>query len=683
MNTLIIQQKDFSVNIVDTSKSDGKQIVFSISVLAQARTQRNGKNIELYSIGGELLYILPFSGIKVQDIGGSAVRWAGTVDELLTKLNEEYLNNNVSGAGGGVVPNPLPVTATSLPLPTGAATEQEQANLSDKITDYLGKKAIGKILDLANTNGANSWGGYPLNLVDPPLFSFVFNFGLSFSIESGSAADNATELVSILNTSQNYIVFSVIDETTLLMNDGTKTLADLQSVTIDTSNFGDLFWDTFADSPAVSLSNLDEINERLKSVEANIQALAKLSDTQPVSISKLEPLNFDAFARLRMTQPETIFDSKQIADKQPLFFDDQAVSGAGTSSTYNTNQASTTLAVSNLTAGLRVRQTFQRFNYQPGKSFLFIRTGVFGTAGTGITKRLGLFDERNGLFFEQKANGMSVSVRTYTSGAAVDTNVLQANWNIDKMDGTGASGITLDYTKTLIYFCDFEWLGVGTVRFGFFIGGLPYYVHAINNSNINTVVYMSTPNLPLRTEIQNDGTGGVSSITDICSTVIIEGGRQTTGVKRGLNRETNTLVTNNNALIYPLIALRLKSTHFGALIKLISFNLKCTSTADYAWYIILNPTVTGTALSFTGLTNSSIEYAFPTNATTVSAGTTLDTGLGSDVNNNVKGVENTTQSDLVIGSNIAGTADIVCLAVQRLNGTTETFYSSLTFLDLL
>lgn len=481
---------------------------------------------------------------------------------------------------------------------------------------------------------------------------------------------NAFPDVPLMRLTGQPAVFTNID-TTIETIDGVAfagTFDDLEILIRDLANQANII---FSGSVLNGGGDATAANQVLE-----IAATEEISD-------KILPLNFDAFARQRMSTPETIFDSKQIVDAQPLFFDDKQTGGAGTTNTYNTNQSSSTLAVSNLTAGVRVRQTFQRFNYQPGKSFLFIRTAIFGAAGTGITKRLGLFDENNGLFFEQKSSGMSLSIRTFTSGSAVDNNVLQASWNIDKMDGTGASGITLDYTKTLIYFCDFEWLGVGTVRFGVFVNGLPYYVHAFHNSNINTVVYMSTPNLPLRTEIENDGTGGVASITDICSTVIIEGGRQVNGVKFGLNRGADTLITNNNSLIYPLICLRLKSTHLGALIRLISFNLRCTSDAEYAWYIILNPSVTGTAFSFTGLVNSSIEYAYPTKTTTVSGGTVLDTGIGSDTNNNVKGVDNITQSDLAIGSKIDGTPDVICLAVQRLTGTTETFYSSLTFLDIL
>ena len=147
----------------------------------------------------------------------------------------------------------------------------------------------------------------------------------------------------------------------------------------------------------------------------------------------------DAFNRLRVANPITLFDSKQIHDNKPLFWDDQEVSGSGTSSTYNTNQASSTIAVSNLTAGKRVRQTRQRFNYQPGKSQLVMFTGNAVSMDTGITKEVGYFDDNNGLFFRITATDAAVVVRTNTSGSPVDTVVPRSSWNGDKLDGNGPS----------------------------------------------------------------------------------------------------------------------------------------------------------------------------------------------------------------------------------------------------
>ena len=394
------------------------------------------------------------------------------------------------------------------------------------------------------------------------------------------------------------------------------------------------------------------------------------------------PDNLDAFARLRVSNPETIFDSKQIYDKQELFWSDLITGGGGI--TYNTNQASTSLTVASLSAETTSRQTFAWFNYQPGKSQLILMTGIIGSAESGFTQRIGQFNSENGLFFEVTSVGIGVVRRTFTSGSAVDNRVNQADWNIDKLDGTGKSGYTLDLTKTQIFFLDYEWLGVGTIRYGFFIDGKPIYCHAIHNANNLNLVYISTPNLPLRYEISNNGTGvGAKYLTHICSSVITEGGRSETGVLRGLNRADNTLSTNNNTLIYPLIGVRFQSGKYGALIKLLELQIICATTSEYAWYIILSPTITGTAPTWTAITNSTLEYTFPTNSTTISAGTTIYTGLGSDSNQVKIGSAATVKNDLVLGSAIDGTPQEIYLGVKRITGTIETFYASLNFSETI
>lgn len=388
----------------------------------------------------------------------------------------------------------------------------------------------------------------------------------------------------------------------------------------------------------------------------------------------------DAFARLRVSNPETLFDSKQISDNQPLFWDDQQTSGTGTTSTYSSNRASSTMGVSASTAGTRVRQTFRSFNYQPGKSQFWIQTGVWGTAATGITRRAGQFNTNNGTFFEQTSAGMAVVIRSSVTGVPVNTSIAQASWNIDKMDGTGASGITLNFANAQIWFVDYEWLGVGRARYGWFVNGIPYYCHQVLNANVIASVYMSTPNLPLRYEISNSGTGGAATFEQICSTVIAEGGRSDTGYPFGIDRNGVALTTNNNANLYPLLGIRLKSTYSGSYIKILDFSITCTSTAAYEFVLLLNPTIVGTALVWTGLANSSVEQMnTSTAATTVTGGTKLFSKSAQQTNDGsqVGGIS----TDFALGNNIAGTQDILILAVRRVSGTSETFYAGLNFKD--
>jgi hypothetical protein len=390
--------------------------------------------------------------------------------------------------------------------------------------------------------------------------------------------------------------------------------------------------------------------------------------------------NLDAFSRLRVAQPHTLFDSKLVMDAQPLFWDDSNISGSGTSSTYNTNQSSVTLAVSNLTAGVHQRQTFQRFPYTPGKTQMIDMTGILGTPATGITREIGYFDDKNGCFFRSSPTAVNVVVRSFVTGSAVDTVVAQANWNLDKMNGSGVSGITVDWSKTQIFVIMFQWLGVGSTWFGLDLGGKLYWVHREDHANSLTTVYMSNPNLPLRFRIANSGTGGVASLLHICGTVISEGGAEHSGIARSIYR-TTALTTLNNTSWYPLIAFRLQAgDHQNCHIHTQKLSILCTTNCAFVWRLVLNPTVVGTALSFTPVTNSGLEADVSrTNATTITGGTDLDAGM----------LQQTAESSMVdlqpsalrMGASIAGVSDIVVLAVSRLTGTTEDFFASIGYLE--
>ncbi len=385
----------------------------------------------------------------------------------------------------------------------------------------------------------------------------------------------------------------------------------------------------------------------------------------------------DAFGRLRVSEPQAVFDSKAILDNQPFLFDDAAVSGAGTSSTHSAARASVTLGVSASTAGLRARQSRRRMAYQPGKSQLAFLTFVMGAAAAGITRRAGLFDGADGIFLMADVDGPAMVIRSSVSGSPVESVARQATWNIDPLDGTGPSGLTLDLTRANILLIDYEWLGVGRVRTGFVIGGALVYVHEFAHANVVTSVYMSTPNLPVRWDIANDGTGGAATIEAICASVMSEGGQERTGITRTIDRAASGLVTLNDADLYPLIAIRLDDAELDATVRAIAASVFCTSSAVFRWALLLNPTVAGTALSFADVANSAMEAAVgATNATKVSGGTVIASGYAESTSQNNIPAGGVT--DHALGASIAGVSDVLVLAVQRLTGTTETFYGTLT-----
>ena len=406
--------------------------------------------------------------------------------------------------------------------------------------------------------------------------------------------------------------------------------------------------------------------------------------TQKTQILASDTPIIDAFGRLRVSNPETLHDSKQIFDdsdldsdveNQPLFYDNQETSGSGTATEFQINKAQTILSVSDTTTGIRVRQTKMRFNYQPGKSMMVLMTFAYCSASqSGITRREGMFDEKNGLFFEDNGTNYGFVRRTYVIGTAVDNRVSQSEWNIDKMDGTGVSGINLDYTKTQILYIDYEWLGVGRVRMGWVVNGLIYLAHEFLNTNVLTEVYMSTPNLPLRSEISNDGTGGASTMSQICSTVISEGGQNDLGTIRSASTNGTHVDANTENTWYAVLGIRLKSNYIGETVKILELSLQeQAGSKKLMWGLFFNPTVAGT-FTYADESRSAVQIARGATANTVTDGYQIAGGFfesGGLQSGNAGSTSRNTENALLLGSLIDGTVDEIVLCVKPIGGSSN------------
>lgn len=263
-----------------------------------------------------------------------------------------------------------------------------------------------------------------------------------------------------------------------------------------------------------------------------------------------------AFGRIKVSNPYGTFDYKQLSTNSPYIWND-VTAGSGTT-TYTYARSSTYLATTTASGDRALRQSVRYVPYVPGKGNVIIMTGKFGTGIANVNQYIGYGDDLDGLFFTYQGASFGILTRTSTSGAAVDTFVAQSSWNIDVMDGTGPSGVTIDPTKMQIYIIDFQWLGVGRVRFSVDIDGVQYIVHEVNNANSATVVYMKTPTLPVRYEVINTG-AAVSSTTmeQVCCSVASDGGYSLPGFEYS----AGNLITAKRAVTTrtPIFAIRLKS----------------------------------------------------------------------------------------------------------------------------
>jgi hypothetical protein len=407
------------------------------------------------------------------------------------------------------------------------------------------------------------------------------------------------------------------------------------------------------------------------------QIVATTGSVIPISIGGT---NVDAFGRLRTSAPYTIFDSQNryAIDNQ---FDTSTATGGST--TYLPNESSVRMDVTTSSGSGVIRQTYRCMPYQPGKGLLLLATFVMNTAKTGLRQRVGYFGTQNGVFLQQNDSTVSFVLRSYISGAVSDARTVnQADWNGDKLNGTGASGYTLDLTKAQILWMDFEWLGVGSVRCGFIIDGNYIVCHTFENANDITSVYMTTAILPIRYEITNTAaTASASSLKQICSSVVSEGGYEQTSIEHVARRTTT--ITSISTTFVPLVSIRLASTALNAVVLPVKFNVMPTSTGD-DFEVILAKNSTGLTSASWAAVASDANVEQDISATAMTVGTIVDIQYVKSTNQSSGAINQPAvyNWDLQLGSSLTGTSDIYTLGIRVLSGSSGAAIGSLTFYDL-
>ena len=313
----------------------------------------------------------------------------------------------------------------------------------------------------------------------------------------------------------------------------------------------------------------------------------------------------DAFGRSRVSEPFTIFDSHQFYQQETMYWTTSTF-GTGAAVTFDSAFSSNTLTSGTTATSLAGIQTKTYFPYFPGKSQLIYMTGNFMGTQANVIKRIGSFDDRNGLFFQISGTAFSVVTRTYTSGAAVNSTTSQANFNMDPLDGTGPSGYNIDFTKAQIFIIDFEWLGVGRVRYGVWANDRPVYCHTSYGTNVNTGVYMQRPNLPVRYEVRNNGSVSGGSMSLICASIQSEGGIGK--YQQGGVATAPAGLAGSTGVWKPLVALRVKSTFsYGAAIRPLNYFAGGLGNSNNGnIYLAYNAQVSGG--TWVSVTNSAVEY---------------------------------------------------------------------------
>jgi hypothetical protein len=356
----------------------------------------------------------------------------------------------------------------------------------------------------------------------------------------------------------------------------------------------------------------------------------------PVSV------NPDAFGRTRVSNPLTLFDSSHRYRDNNLW--ESLIVGTGSTVGFSTTQGLINIGIGTTAGCSVIRETTKVFSYQPGKSLLVLNTFVMNPPKTNLRQRVGYFGADNGMYFEVDGTTAYFVERSLSTG--LETRVPQTEWNIDKLDGTGVSGITLDISKAQILYMDIEWLGLGTVRLGFVIDGNFVHAHSFHHANIIQSTYITTASLPLRYEIANTGiTTSSSTLKQVCSSVISEGGYELRGLQQAINTPITAPVDlpSPAGTYYPVLSIRLKAPVNGqpnrldAIVILTALSLMGTGNGpQYNWQVRESATTSGGTWASAG-TDSAVEYKI--DGGTVSGGRILASGFFTSANQSSQSVD--------------------------------------------
>lgn len=507
------------------------------------------------------------------------------------------------------IPNPMTVSAGTVPLSVTFTNTDISANPKGTYT-------------VSGTVTSNPSGTYTISGNLTPTGTYTVD---------GSITSNPTGTYTVGGT-----VTATPRGTYTVTNTGTQSI----SGTVTSSPFG-----TYTVSGSVT---------------ANPTGTYTVTGTT-ASIFSFAQGNVDAFGRLRISQPFTIFDSQHRYQDNGKW-STSTVSGGSTS--YDINQSLINMNVNTSSGAQVIRETYRVMPYQPGKSLLVLMTFTMNSSKTNLQQRVGYFGVNNGIYFEIDDSDINFVLRYNTTGVVRETRVTRGFWNYDNLDGNGPSKINVsDFSKSMILWMDIEWLGVGDVRVGFIINGIfiPCHVFSHSPSSILTSItgtYMTTACLPARYEITNKGiTASSSTLKQICTSVVSEGGYEGFIKKYNVDLDSSPLKLVSAGTTYPVMSIRLNSSRLDAIVVPAELSILVASNQTVQYRIYFNSTLTGA--SWTTHSNGNVDY--DTSATVLSGGTNV---IGGYINSNgIANISNVNNFNFQLGRSLAGVSDVITIAM--------------------
>lgn len=295
--------------------------------------------------------------------------------------------------------------------------------------------------------------------------------------------------------------------------------------------------------------------------QTSFNLVTSISLTNPNNNDMINTIFTDTYNRFQVVEPMTLIDMRFYSTG--LNSNAQMIT-TNSSGNYNSSITNSVSTITGSGIGHYKSQSAQYAVYQPGKSMLIYASGILNgnTNSATIISKIGYFDDSNGIYFSYTNNSAYINVIV---GGNV-TSIQNANWNGDKLDGTGNSGYIADYSKMLLFGMQFSWLGVGIIRFSIILAGQPIICHTVYNYNTLTNPWIYNPNLPIRYELSSTNNDSNGEMIQGCASCISVGGYNPTGrLFCANNGYTGVQVSTRNE--YTLLAITGNSNYYHQIVK--------------------------------------------------------------------------------------------------------------------
>jgi len=282
-----------------------------------------------------------------------------------------------------------------------------------------------------------------------------------------------------------------------------------------------------------------------------------------------------------------------------------------------------------------------------------------------------------------------INTISYFARSGVETKIEQANWNGDKLDGTGASGATINFSNLQTI-----WFGVGTsgaaIECGFVVEGELIVCHTFYFNNKQTQNNFLKSNFPLTYQIRSTAAVSTTGIWQYGTAVYRLGGERMVGRSFGFNTGATTSkrvpVDGDDGAERVLIALRMIDGRENGRIRLKALTIYCDTDTAFAWSLIMDGTVTGSELSFTSIGNqneSIIEGARASitlndNKITGGTGYLILSGYGNGKHTRIEGLEDL---ELPMTKDINSSRNELLLAVSLIDANDANFLGGLEWVE--